>query len=311
MIIEKKSGMTYEAFLQKQVWQPLGMTHTFVMNKEDRLRKDIAIGYDGFNNKDDFNVLTYGTNGVYSSAEDLFRWSQSMSTNLIIPFSSKKISYQPAKSISGKVFDLAIRGNTTGYGFAQFVYKDDLDGVVGHSGAFGGFYNILLRDMKNDRDVILLTNNGRVLNIFAFGNAILHILRGNAYQMPKASIDLAIRKMYYNNIDKAIEYYYELKNDFPDMYQFDNEWELNRLGYALIEDHRNDDAIKIFKLLVSEFPDSTNPHDSLGEAYFLNKQYELAIESYQQALQIDGGYFNADQAREMIKKGKAKLKAYE
>lgn len=68
------------------------------MSKDDYGRKDIAIGYDGFGNKDDFNVLTYGTNGLYSTTEDLYRWTQSMTTNQIIPFEYKSESYQPALS---------------------------------------------------------------------------------------------------------------------------------------------------------------------------------------------------------------------
>jgi len=302
MIIEKVSGKTYEEFLQENVWQPLGMTHTFVMSKDDQGRKDIAIGYDGFGKKADFNVLTYGTNGVYSTTEDLFRWSQSMSTSKIIPFDAKKESYQAARSPSGELFDFSIRDNTWGYGFGQFIYRNSLEGIIGHSGAFGGFYNILRRDLENNRDVIVLTNNGRLLSVFKFGNAVQNILQRKSYTMPKVSIDLAIRNKYYDNIDKGIEYYHKLKEESLNKYKFENEWELNRLGYALLADKRSVDAIKIFKLLISEFPNAVNPHDSLGEAYFNNGQYELAINSYQMALSINEYYDDAPHAKRMIEK---------
>lgn len=307
IIIEKVSGKTYEEFLQEYVWQPLGMTHTFVMSQDDYGRQDIAIGYDGFGNKDDFNVLTYGTNGVYSTTEDLFRWSQSMSTNKIIPLASKEVSYQPATSTSGEILDLSMRDNIFSYGFGQYIYRDSLEGIIGHSGAFGGFYNILMKDLESNRDVVVLTNNGRLLPIFEFGNAIQNILRGESYEMPKVSIDLAIRRKYYNNIDEGIKYYHKLKKESPNKYKFDDEWELNRLGYALLADERINDAIKIFKLLISEFPNSVNPHDSLGEAYFNSKQYDLAIKSYQKALAINENYDDAPHAKEMIKKSKEKL----
>jgi tetratricopeptide (TPR) repeat protein len=39
--------------------------------------------------------------------------------------------------------------------------------------------------------------------------------------------------------------------------------------------------------LVSEFPKLPNPYDSLGEAYFINKEYELAIKNYKISLELN------------------------
>lgn len=309
LILEKVSGKTYEAFLQETIWQPLGMTKTFAMSQEDQGRTDIAIGYDGFGHKADFTVRTYGTNGVYSTTEDLFKWSQAMSTDKLIPLSSKKEAYQPAVSSSGKVLDLQMRESLFSYGFGQFIYRDQFEGILGHSGAYGGFYNIHMRDMKHNRDVVVLTNNGRLLPIFDVGTSIQHILRGEAYTLPKVSIDLAIRKKHYTDIEKGIAYYHRLKKESPDKYTFGDQWELNRLGYALMLDKRLADAISIFKLLVTEFPHSPNPHDSLGEAYYTTGQYELSLTSYQQALTINEYYDDADHAKAMIKSIKEKLAA--
>lgn len=307
IIIEKISDKSYEEFLRDNVWQPLGMTNTFVMSRDDYGRQDIAVAYDGFGNKDDFNVLTYGTNGVYSTAEDLYKWAQSMSTDKIIPLKAKEVSYQPAASAEGKILDLYMTGNTFSYGFGQFIFRDDYEGIIGHSGAFGGFYNILMRDMVNNRDVVVLTNNGRLLPIFEFGKTIHDILRGRPYKEPKASIDLAIRRKYFDNIDEGMEYYHKLKKESPDKYKFEDEMELNRLGYALIAEGRINDAIKVFKLLVSEFPNAANPNDSLGEAYFINGEYDLAIKYYQKALNMNESSYNVEHAQEMIQKSKVKL----
>ncbi|MBD2700094.1 serine hydrolase [Spirosoma sp. BT702] len=309
LLIERVSGKTYEAFLQENVWHPLGMTQTFVMSKAHQGRADIAVGYDGFGHKADFNVLTYGTNGVYSTTQDLFKWSQSMSTDQLIPLSSKKVAYQAAQSPSGKVLDLKMRESTFSYGFGQYIYRDQFEGILGHSGAYGGFYNIHMRDMKHNRDVVVLTNNGRLLPIFDLGTSIHNILRGEAYRLPKTSIDLVIRKNYYHNIEKGIAYYHRLKKETPDQYTFSDQWELNRLGYALMADKRLADAINVFKLLVAEFPHSPNPYDSLGEAYYSNGQYELSLTSYQRALAINEHYDDADHAKAMIKKNQAKLAA--
>lgn len=306
MVIERVSGQGYEEFLTEQVWRPLGMTHTFVMSRENRQRKNRAVGFDGFGTRADFNVLTYGSNGVYSSAEDLFRWAQSLPTDKLLPLKDKAMAWTPAVSTSGVRLEDQTGRHSHHYGYGLFIYKDDLQGIIGHSGAFGGFLNLMTKDLENNREVILLTNNGRLIPILDVGNALHHILRGEPYALPKISIDYELRKKHYDDIDGAIRYYHQLKKNQAATYTFDNEWELNRLGYALMADQRFDDAIKILRLLVSEFPNRPNPHDSLGEAYYLNGQYERSLASYEKALDIDQHY-NTEWIRQMIIKNKEQL----
>jgi len=74
---------------------------------------------------------------------------------------------------------------------------------------------------------------------------------------------------------------------------------LNNLGYALLAKDKVVEAIKIFSLLVSEFPESSNVFDSLGEAYFLNKEYKLALKNYKTSLKLNPNNTNAN---EMINK---------
>lgn len=293
LIIEKISGQSYQDFLEEKIFAPLGMTNTFVFSNHDKGRNDIAIAYDGFGNKDDYNVLTYGSAGIYSTPEDLFRWTQSFTTDQILPYDIKKRAYEQVVSKSGKVLDSKIRENTWGYGFGLRIFRDSLAKVVGHSGAFGGFYNVMAKDMKYDNDVIILSNNGRLLDINNFGKLFLNILRRQEYEMPLLSIDKAIRQMCIEDIDKGISYYHQLKSNFIDKYKFNNEQELNRLGYALLKMDDIEGAIKIFKLLISEFPDSPNPYDSLGEAYYQKEDYEQALANYRKAIEFGGTYGNA------------------
>lgn len=304
LIIEKISGQSYEQFLEDNIFAPLGMTNTFVFSQQDRGRKDIASAFDGFGKKDDYNLLTYGSAGIYSTPEDLFRWTQSFTTDQILPYQIKKKAYEPAVSKTGEVLDNKIRENTWGYGFGLRIYRDNLEGVVGHSGAYGGFYNVIAKDLKYDYDVIILTNNGRLVDINNFGKVFLNILRGQTYELPLLSVDKAIRQICFDDIDKGIAYYEQLKSNFPNKYKFKNEGELNRLGYALLTENKVNDAIKIFQLLISEFPESPNPYDSLGEGYFVNKNYEMAITNYKKAIALGGTGGNAQSMIEKIEKMK-------
>lgn len=308
-MIEKISGMTYEEFLTENIFQPLGMSNTFVMDEESDLKKERAKGYDGFGKKWAYDTFTYGSTGIYSTAEDLLLWCQSFTTDQIIPYASKNEAYKPAVSNSGEILNNGSKENNRSFGFGLFMYTNKLEGVVGHGGIFGGFHNVMFKDLKNDRDIIVLTNNGRYLPTFDFGNSINHILRGEIYEYPKIPIDLELRRKYYSDINRAITEYKSIKKNNSNKYNLNIEWHLNRLGYALVEDARIEDAIKIFKLLVSEFPESPNAYDSLGEVYHESNQYKLSSENYQKALKLDGSYFNAKGAKKMIKINKEKLAA--
>ena len=89
-----------------------------------------------------------------------------------------------------------------------------------------------------------------------------------------------------NGVQAAVEQYHELKDEQPDAYDF-GEGQLNMLGYQLMWRDMLDAAIEVFKLNVEAYPESANPHDSLGEAYMAAGDDERAIESYQKALALN------------------------
>lgn len=119
------------------------------------------------------------------------------------------------------------------------------------------------------------------------------ILFVNCQSEIKKSIKEEIVETYYQDIDAAITHYKRLKLEAPNEYNFKDENELNMLGYQLLSDNRIEDAIKIFKLLVSEFPNSSNPYDSLGEAYFKDNNIELALKNYKKSLELNPKNENA------------------
>ena len=134
---------------------------------------------------------------------------------------------------------------------------------------------------------------GKKINKFIPLLLIFFIISGCQAQSIK-SIKSTLVETSYDNIDDAIVHYHKLKKEQPKAFNFNDEYELNNLGYQLINDDRIEDAIKIFKLLVSEFPNSANPYDSLGEAYSLSGNTELAIENYKKSLALNPKNENAE-----------------
>ena len=85
-----------------------------------------------------------------------------------------------------------------------------------------------------------------------------------------------------------IKKYEKKKDDFSI-----NERSVNALGYQYIAGEKFKSAILLFKLNVREFPKSANVYDSLGEAFMLNGDKELAIKNYQKALELNPGLDSA------------------
>jgi cytochrome c-type biogenesis protein CcmH/NrfG len=64
------------------------------------------------------------------------------------------------------------------------------------------------------------------------------------------------------------------------------------------------ETVKILKLNTDQFPTSSNARDSLGEAYYKNNQYELGLEHYKKAYELDGKNDGVKTMIEMLSKMK-------
>jgi TolA-binding protein len=97
-------------------------------------------------------------------------------------------------------------------------------------------------------------------------------------------------------IESALASYRALKQS-GDYYV--SESQLNALGYRLLGMKKVREAIEIFKLNVETYPQSANVYDSLGEAYMLHGDKELATRNYRRAVELNPQNANA---AEMLKK---------
>ncbi|HEY0728146.1 MAG TPA: tetratricopeptide repeat protein [Pyrinomonadaceae bacterium] len=101
-------------------------------------------------------------------------------------------------------------------------------------------------------------------------------------------------------ISAAVEQYKELFKARSDKYIFE-ENELNELGYTFLRKQRYNEAIEIFKLNVSSYPDAYNPYDSLAEAYMKSGDSQLAIRYYEKSLQLNPKNANAVEKLKQLK----------
>jgi dienelactone hydrolase len=76
-------------------------------------------------------------------------------------------------------------------------------------------------------------------------------------------------------------------------------------GYSLLRRGRNDEAVEVFQIGVQRFPESTNAHDSLGEALAQSGDVTGALGSYEKALELA----DSDSERTRIRNILAELKS--
>ncbi|MCD0469661.1 serine hydrolase [Flavobacterium sp. JAS] len=104
-----------------------------------------------------------------------------------------------------------------------------------------------------------------------------------------------------NSFETAVSQFKKLRLKYPD-YNFEEN--LNTLGYSYLNKKQTDISIQIFILNCSEYSQSANAYDSLGEIYETIGKLELAKQNYQKSLDLNPKNENAKQ---MISKINAQL----
>ena len=283
-ILENVYKKSYETLLQENIMTPLHLTNTKLRLNEN---ETVANGYN------ENNVLmpmipmgTWGSAGsLKSSMSDLtkFLTFELDRKNPVVAESQRNV-LKTGDSWQGYFWD-EITVNYNGLNARK------------HGGAFGTQNMFAVFPDYNMGISVIVNQSGEKTypNLFAAVQGLVDDLK----PFGKKSIRRAIEKKCTENADAGIALYQDLKKNKPDDYNFSDQSELNILGYQLLNRGDVASAIKVFKLLVSEFPSASNPYDSLGEAYFVNKQYVLSRQNYIRSISLNPGN---DNAKDMLTK---------
>ncbi len=294
IVVERVSGKRFGDFLEQEIFAPLGMSNTFVYDAPSKKNAQSAIGYGQFGQVDDGGPTAIpGDGGIYSTIDDLLKWDQALYTERLVHQSTLAEAFTPGK----------VQQGTSSYGFGWNIEQDGGSKYLWHTGNNAGFRAFIGRHLDERVTVIMLTNKGnsKRQNI---NTAIQNILADRPYVLPKQSgAEKLYKTIHESGIRAALEQYRTLKRSSD----FDlGESELNTLGYQLLYgDRRAGDAIAVFKLNAREHPVSSNAFDSLGEAYQVNGETDLAIISYRFAILLDPSNGHAATELKKLKPGRA------
>ncbi|WP_321507741.1 serine hydrolase [uncultured Methanoregula sp.] len=168
-IIEKASGMSYDDYLKKNIFLPLGMNSSGQDNARD-VFPGRASGYttmDGRQIHYDLQNIhnSWGAGSVHSTTEDLFRWERAFHT--------------PGTILSPQSTAAMVDNH---YGIESGVVKNRT--FSGHGGRNFGFISYTLYYPEKDVSIMFLSNHDRTPMV-TLTNDLSAIIFGEPYSLPQ------------------------------------------------------------------------------------------------------------------------------
>lgn len=152
-IVEKVSGMSFNNFLKKNFFDPLEMKNSYVYSFDnDTLRKNQLTGYRLYRGwkhikiGNTVNDAVVGDKNVYSTIDDLFKWTYGLNSGKLLSKESLDLMYQKGKTIYGRKVP---------YGFGFRIDRHN-DNNIYHYGKWNGFSTALTNYLDDDLVIIVL-----------------------------------------------------------------------------------------------------------------------------------------------------------
>ena len=138
LVIEKASGMTYEDYVEKKIFEPLGMTRSMYCNNSENIPRH-AYGYfmrNGISRRlpDILPIGTYAAGALCSTAKDMITWLQALHGGKALPPRSYAEMIAPSKVNDGTPLRYSM-GLSVGEDRCGLRY-------IGHDGGGFGFSSV-------------------------------------------------------------------------------------------------------------------------------------------------------------------------
>ncbi len=158
ILIHRATGQFYGDFLRENIFEPLGMSTTRVIDEADII-PNRASGYrlvDGSLKNQEWVSPTLNTTAdgsLYFSILDLAKWDAALYTDRLLKHADLQEMWTVAALRDG-------RPNSGNYGFGWFIESRNGHRVVEHEGQWQGFETQISRYVDDRLTVVVLTNLG-------------------------------------------------------------------------------------------------------------------------------------------------------
>lgn len=152
-IIEKASGQIYQDFVEKNLFAPLGMKHSYYDNTSRIIPRRVtgySKGSEGYRNAAYLSMFQpFAAGSLISSVDDLALWDAALYTDNLVKQESLKRAWT-SSLLNNK------RPAHYGYGWALSSYQDRA--LIEHGGGINGFATYAVRVPEERTYVAILTN---------------------------------------------------------------------------------------------------------------------------------------------------------
>ena len=157
-VVERASGQHFEDFMRERIFEPCGMTHSYIYSMRDDTTVSLYMpvevhGHDVYRSgpvkaQNDYLNGVMGDKIMFSTVEDLYRYNQALDQALLLPDSLQNEAFVPG-SPNWK--------NDENYGFGWRMSKEHPNAYF-HFGWWKGYRSLIVRDVAHRRFLAILTN---------------------------------------------------------------------------------------------------------------------------------------------------------
>jgi tetratricopeptide (TPR) repeat protein len=286
-VVEKLRGMPLAQAYKKYIFNPAGMKNSCSIEEKEVAISKLASGYTpdlyGYRNGRYRDPSTMaGAGDVVTTVGDFHLYDRALRSNLLLSPSQKAKLETP--KIESEGYSLT---------FTRFFSPERKDTATlkFFTGQLQGYTALAYHVLEDDKLIVTFYNVDNP-QVWEIGDKLFRILYGVKVKLPGKSIVQFLRNHSRGDINKATAAFISLPE--KEKQQFEkNSGELNRIGYDYLNQGKVDDAIAIFKLNVTLFPEIGDLYDSLGEGYYKKGDHRSALINYSKALELDPKNTNA------------------
>jgi len=191
-IVERVSNLEFTAFMRDYIFHPLGMRNSFILHVPDDTLlttyiEDAGVPGHDVRGRGLIRVRNNFLNGVkgdkimYSTVEDLYQFDKALKYEWLVKNETLSEAFSPGSP--------SHRRRKDNYGFGWRI-RGEADSTVYHYGWWKGFRTFFLRDMSNEKTLIVLTNRDRGPGSEHFWK----ILEDNSFFLFPASVNFRYRE---------------------------------------------------------------------------------------------------------------------
>jgi CubicO group peptidase (beta-lactamase class C family) len=207
-IVEKLSGLTFQDYLQQHIFKPLHMNHSRIYNTRRSSTEVIPDYAYGFVYSDSLkryilpdslpalDIVFYldgivGDGCVNSTTADLYKWDRALKNHVLLREDVQQMMFS-----SQAIMDTALK---LFYGYGETLGRSmfGLGNFIRHDGGWPGYATVIIRYLKDDITIIILSNNESNNNWPR--NMLAYIISEKPVEVPYSHIAISLAISQFDN----------------------------------------------------------------------------------------------------------------